>query len=161
LRQAERTQQEFSMNHHRLVLSVVSMGSLILLGACGMAPMASTSTTLTARLSGAGEVPAVTTDAAGVLEANLAPGSNVLTWKLSYSGLSGPATGAHFHGPAMAGQNAAVAVPIGAPLGSPITGSATLTPGQVADLTAGKWYVNLHTAANPNGEARGQVTMRP
>jgi hypothetical protein len=106
-------------------------------------------------------VPAVTTDAAGVLEANLAPGSNVLTWKLSYSGLSGPATGVHFHGPAMAGQNAAVAVPIGAPLGSPVTGSATLTPGQVADLTAGKWYVNLHTAANPNGEARGQVTVRP
>jgi hypothetical protein len=149
------------MNHHRLALSVVSMASLMMFGACGMSPMASTSTTLTARLSGAGEVPPVITDAAGVLEANLSPGSNVLTWKLSYSGLSGPATAAHFHGPAMAGQNAAVVVPIGAPLGSPITGSATLTPGQVADLNAGKWYVNVHTAANPTGEARGQVTLRP
>lgn len=28
-----------------------------------------------------------------------------------------------------------------------------------ADLMAGKWYVNLHTAANPNGEVRGQVAV--
>jgi hypothetical protein len=149
------------MNHHRLVLGLVSMGSLMFFAACGMAPMASTPTALTARLSGASEVPAVQTDAAGVVEANLSPGSNVLTWKITFTGLSGAATGAHFHGPAMAGQNAAVVVPIGAPLESPISGSATLTPGQAADLTAGKWYVNLHTAANPNGEARGQVTVRP
>jgi hypothetical protein len=40
---------------------------------------------------------------------------------------------------------------------SPIKGSATLTPAQVADLMAGKWYVNLHTAASPGGEVRGQV----
>lgn len=149
------------MNHHRLALGLVSMGSLMVIGACAMAPLASTSITLTGRLLGASEVPAVLTDAAGEVEANLSSGSNVLTWKITYSGLSGPATGAHFHGPAMAGQNTAVVVPIGARVMSPITGSAMLTPGQAADLTAGKWYVNLHTAANPNGEARGQVTVHP
>jgi hypothetical protein len=156
------------MDHLHQALAAVSMGSLLVLGACGMAPMApmapmpamaATSTALTARLSGASEVPAVMTDATGKFEASLAAGSNLLTWKITYAGLSGPVTGAHFHGPAMAGQNAAVVVPIGAPLASPITGSATLTPSQAADLSAGKWYVNLHTAANQGGEARGQVSV--
>jgi hypothetical protein len=67
------------MNHLRLVLSVVSMGSLMFFGGCGMAPMASTSTMLTARLSGATEVPAVMTDASGFVEASLLLGTNVLT----------------------------------------------------------------------------------
>jgi len=33
-----------------------------------------------------------------------------------------------------------------------------VTPEQLADLLAGKWYVNLHTANFPAGEVRGQVT---
>ncbi len=41
---------------------------------------------------------------------------------------------------------------------SPAEGSATLTDAQAADLVAGKYYVNIHTAANPGGEIRGQVT---
>jgi hypothetical protein len=81
-----------------------------------------------------------------------------LTWKLTYSGLSGPATAAHFHGPAEAGKNAGVKVPIPNATSSPAEGSATLTDEQAADLTAGKYYVNVHTAANPGGEIRGQVT---
>jgi hypothetical protein len=153
------------MNYRRLaqrhMLSCISLGSLLFFGACGVAPMASTPTILTARLSGASEVPALMTDAVGMVEAKLSTGTNVLTWKIAYSGLSGAATAAHFHGPAVPGQNAAVVVPIGAPLTSPIIGSATLTPAQAADLTSGKWYVNLHTASNPNGEIRGQVTVSP
>jgi hypothetical protein len=39
-----------------------------------------------------------------------------------------------------------------------VGGEATLTPEQVADLLAGKWYANIHTQANPGGEIRGQVT---
>ncbi len=135
------------------------MASLLGLGACSMAPMASTSTALTARLEGASEVPMVTIGATGMLEATMTPGSNVVPWKLTYAGLSGPAMAAHFHGPAVAGQNAGVVVPITGPLASPVTGSATLSPGQVADLTAGKWYVNVHAAANPGGEIRGQVSV--
>ena len=149
------------MNRFSQALRVVSMGSLLVFGACSMMPMAPTSSAMTARLSGASEVPAVMTDATGRVEASLTAGTNLLTWRVTYSGLSGPVTGAHFHGPAMAGQNAGVVVPISAPLTSPITGSATLTPSQAADLTAGKWYVNLHTAANPNGEIRGQVGVAP
>jgi hypothetical protein len=81
-----------------------------------------------------------------------------LTWKLTYSGLSGPPTAAHFHGPADPSKNAAVAVAIPNPSSSPVEGSATLTDAQVADLMAGQYYINVHTAANPGGEIRGQVT---
>ena len=87
----------------------------------------------------------------------MTPTSKKLTWKGSYTGLTGPATAAHFHGPAETGKNAGVAVPI-APATSPLEGSATLTDAQAADLMAGKWYVNVHTAANKGGEIRGQLT---
>jgi hypothetical protein len=82
-----------------------------------------------------------------------------LTWKVTFSGLTGPATAAHFHGPAEPGKNAGVAVPI-AGTASPLEGSATLTDAQAADLTGGKWYVNVHTATNKGGEIRGQVVKK-
>jgi len=110
-----------------------------------------------ATLNGASEVPANTTAGSGTADIDFDPASKKLTWKLNYSGLTGPATAAHFHGPAEPGKNAGVAVPI-APATSPTEGSATLTDAQAADLVAGKYYVNVHTAANPGGEIRGQVT---
>jgi hypothetical protein len=81
-----------------------------------------------------------------------------LSWTVNYSGLSGPATAAHIHGPAEPGKNASPAVPFQNAGVNPITGSATLTDAQVADLNDGKYYVNIHTAANPGGEIRGQIT---
>jgi hypothetical protein len=70
--------------------------------------------------------------------------------------LSGPVVGAHLHGPGEAGKNAGIALPFKT-VQSPIEGTATLTENQVADLLAGKWHANLHTAANPGGELRGQM----
>lgn len=85
-------------------------------------------------------------------------GTRALTWKVYYTGLSGSATAAHIHGPADTTANAGVVIPLaqGAP-SSPMTGSATLSPQQADDMMAGKWYVNVHTQANPGGEIRGQV----
>jgi hypothetical protein len=84
--------------------------------------------------------------------------SKQVTWRITYSGLSGPPTAAHFHGPAQPGANAGVAVPIPNPATSPVQGSATLNDAQAADLLAGRYYINIHTATNPAGEVRGQVT---
>jgi hypothetical protein len=111
-----------------------------------------------ADLTGAQEVPPITTQGKGAAEVNFDPASKKLSWTVTYSGLSGPATAAHFHGPAETGKNAGVAVPIPNQAKSPVTGSATLTDAQAADLQAGRYYVNIHTAANPSGEIRGQVT---
>ena len=110
-----------------------------------------------ATLDGKTQVPPNASAATGSADIDYDPASKKLSWKVTYSGLSGPATAAHFHGPAEAGKNAGVAVPIANPASSPVEGSATLTDAQAADLTAGKYYVNIHTAANPGGEIRGQV----
>jgi hypothetical protein len=111
-----------------------------------------------ATLDGKTEVPPTTSTGTGTADINYDPATKKLTWKLTYQGLSGPATAAHFHGPAEAGKNAGVAVAIPNATSSPAEGSATLTDAQAADLEAGKYYVNVHTAANPGGEIRGQVT---
>ena len=111
---------------------------------------------LKAALSGASEVPPNQTAGTGTVTATFDTTTKQLSWKGDYSGLSGPATAAHFHGPADAGKNAGVAIPI-TPNTSPFTGSATLTDSQASDLLAGRWYVNIHTAANPGGEVRGQL----
>jgi hypothetical protein len=111
-----------------------------------------------ATLSGSQEVPPTQSAGKGDAAITFDSASKKLSWTVNYSGLSGPATAAHFHGPAEPGKNAGVAVPIPNQGKSPVTGSATLTDALAADLTAGKYYVNIHTAANPGGEIRGQVT---
>ena len=111
----------------------------------------------TAKLDGASETPGKSTAGKGSADVTLDTQSRMLDWKVSYSGLSGPATMAHFHGPAAPGVAAGVAVPLAAPLASPINGMATLTDGQIGDLRAGLWYINIHTAQNPGGEIRGQL----
>ena len=111
-----------------------------------------------ADLTGAAQVPPNNSKGTGTLAGDLRPASKKLTYTVTYKDLSGPATAAHFHGPADAGANAGVVVPAAAPLTSPIKGEATLTDAQAADLAAGRWYFNVHTAANQPGEIRGQVT---
>ena len=111
-----------------------------------------------ATMSGAQEVPPKQTAGSGEALATLDTAKKELTYTVTFNGLSGPATAAHFHGPAAAGANAGVAVAIGGkgPT-SPVHGTATLTDAQIKDLQAGNWYVNVHTAANAGGEIRGQV----
>jgi len=107
-------------------------------------------------LSGASEVPPNSTSGTGTVQADLDTTSRTFTYTVTYSGLSGPATAAHFHGPAAPGSNAPPIIAI-KDLASPIKGSAVLTADQVAELQAGKWYFNVHTKAHPGGEIRGQL----
>jgi CHRD domain len=111
----------------------------------------------TAKLDGAHETPP--NDSAGTGEAQIAfdTDSKTLIWSVTYRGLSGPATMAHFHGPAPVGKAAPVVINFPPPVDSPIHGSAVLTQGQIDQLMNGLWYVNVHTALHPPGEIRGQV----
>ena len=134
--------------------------TVVALSGCGMMSPSSNMTAFSTQLRGANEVPPNTSPASGTVDAVLNKDTNQLRWKVNYTGLSGPATAAHFHGPASIGANAGVALPWTGSVTSPMDGSATLTPAQAADLLAGKWYANIHTAANPAGEIRGQMTVR-
>jgi len=111
---------------------------------------------LKADLKGSNEVPPNNSPATGKAEATLDSETRNLTYTITFADLTGPALGAHFHGPVEAGKNAGIVLPFKT-VQSPIQGSATLTENQAADLLAGKWYANVHTAANPGGELRGQM----
>lgn len=109
-----------------------------------------------AALSGTQQVPPVAVQGRGLLDAKYDTATKTLSWDGTYTGLTGPATAAHFHGPADVGANAGVLVPAPAPA-SPFKGQVTLTDAQAEALMAGKLYFNVHTAAHPGGEIRGQV----
>ena len=85
--------------------------------------------------------------------------TNLLSWNVTFGGLSGAPIDAHFHGPAAPGVSAGITVPMTADLTSPSVGSATITEPQEADLLAGLWYINYHTAKCTGGEIRGQVEI--
>jgi CHRD domain-containing protein len=140
------------MSRTRTMLATLALGATV----AGAGPAFADK--MKATLDGKSEVPPNTSTASGVADIDFDAASKKLTWKLTYSGLSGPATAAHFHGPAETGKTAGVAVAIPNAGSSPAEGSATLTDAQAADLAAGRYYVNVHTAANPGGEIRGQVT---
>ena len=113
-----------------------------------------------ADLTGAQETPPTDSKGKGAADVAYDAASKTLTWTITYSGLTGPATAAHFHGPAKIGAKAPPVVPISGDLNSPIKGKATLTDQQAKDLQAGMWYFNLHTAKFPDGEIRGQLTTK-
>lgn len=111
-----------------------------------------------ARLSGRSEVPKTDSKGTGRLNATFDPQTKVFSYTLTFNELSGPATAAHIHGPATKTQTAGVLDPLGDknPT-SPITGTVTFTDDQAKMLRSRKLYVNVHTAADPGGEIRGQI----
>jgi len=121
-------------------------------------PVMAATVNFKADLKGSNEVPPNSSGGHGNVTATYDTESKKLTWKGSVSGLSGPATAAHFHGPAEPGKNAGVAIPIGGADKGSFEGSATLTDAQAKELLDGKWYVNVHTAEHKAGELRGQLT---
>lgn len=151
------------MQERRTMVYIGAAAALLTLGLAGCAnlknPFASPEVMLTAQLSGANQVPPNTKPGTGTAEVRFNRGTRDLRYTVRYSGLSGPATAAHIHGPAAATANAPVVILFDSPL-SPISGAARLSPAQAADLLAGRYYVNVHTAAHPGGEIRGQLVVR-
>jgi hypothetical protein len=105
-------------------------------------------------LSGANEVPPVTTSASG--GGTITVGDDgAVSGSVSTMGVAG--TAAHIH-EAAAGTNGPVIVPLTKDGDTYKVGAgAKLTAAQMASLKAGNLYVNVHSAANPGGEIRGQL----
>ncbi|MBJ9967497.1 CHRD domain-containing protein [Burkholderia seminalis] len=130
----------------------------LLAGVLAAGSAAAETVRLSASLQPSSEVPPTATKGSGKVDATYDTATHTLQWTVTYDHLTGPATAAHFHGPAPVGQNAGVQVPIPKDeLASPIKGSKELTDAQVTDLMGGKWYFNVHTKEHPAGEIRGQV----
>lgn len=128
--------------------------------------------TFQANLTGGQEVPPVTTPATGTATfiSSTSGGTTTIQYTVTVSGnLSGPVTAAHIHGPAGTGVNANPIVPLTVSNATgttgvlvsgsfTTTGNATINMQQLlTHMLAGNTYVNLHTAANPNGAIRGQI----
>jgi len=138
-----------------LGFGILALVLALALAACGGGPL-----TLKTTLSGANEVPAVTTSATGAATVVLNESAKTVTVTGTFTGLSGNATAAHVHGPAAKGVNAGIVfnlTPTSAASGTLSGTSPVLTDQQISDFKNKLWYVNVHTAANPNGEIRGQL----
>lgn len=142
----------------------MSLRTLLTVGmvcALGAGPALADTIEMSATLSGANEVPPVSTGGSGDAWVTVDTETKVMRWRVRVEGLSAPLSAAHFHGPSTTAQNGGIVVPI-ARKGdaSPYTGSATLDAEQLADLLDGRWYVNIHTPNHPPGEIRGQVVRK-
>ena len=148
-----------------LVILAASVSVFALPGA-----VAAQQQTCTASLSGAQEVPPVNTDASGSATVTISSDGSRLTYRVSYQGLSGAPSAAHIHFGAR-GENGPVILPL-AEGPSPFSGTLTRAnlervpdgpqtfAAAVREIRQGDMYVNVHTAANPGGEIRGQLACR-
>ncbi len=113
-----------------------------------------------ARLDGSQEVPPVATDAMGVASVKLNSSMDTLWYHVIYTGLSGPATGAHFHTGIKGTTGGVVLDATSDSTGNQFIGMFTgteLSQDLINQFIRGSIYFNIHTAANPDGEIRGQV----
>ncbi|MDB4884033.1 MAG: domain containing protein [Gemmatimonadetes bacterium] len=158
----------------RALFFPAALMAAILVGATAIACGSDSTTTPTpptfvATMTGAGENPPKAV--AGTGTATIVKTAAGYTYTITYSGVSGNLTGGHIHGPANSTTNAAVIVPFanatGAAGSGTLTGTftSTNTPTISNDsldvlMANGNAYVNLHTAANPGGEIRGQLSKQ-
>ena len=146
----------------RKLTSLLVAGALSALTLAALSGAAINATTWTAALSSGQEVPKQVVkdaNAHGLFKATVS--GTTLKWKLTYAGLTGPAAAAHIHLGAK-GKAGNVLVPLcgAAPVcKSGLGGSITMTAAMKSAIKSHLLYVNVHTAKNPAGEIRGQISV--
>jgi hypothetical protein len=143
------------------LLAVPAIFALVVAGSVSARSQATT-VRIAAAMNSADERPAPTGDVAnarGAFTATLTKtdAGASLTWTLTFSNLSGPATAAHIH-IAERGTPGPVVVPLCAPCTSGATGTANINATVLAAIQSDRAYVNVHTRQNPAGEIRDQVS---
>ena len=136
----------------RMTLALAPLLVLGVLAAC--APFATAPQMMEVDLTGANEVPPVTTDAFG--SANVTVAGTVMTIDGAFEGVE--VTAAHVHGPATTSENASPFFTLAVDnADTHFEGTFTMTAEQMEWFEDGLLYINLHSAANPSGEIRGQI----
>jgi len=153
---------------------------LLLFALLGAGPLDNGHRRLRAKLTGFSEVPSKSTTGKGTFRATFDPAAHSVTYTVTYSDLTGPATASHIHfGQEAVNGGIAVFFCDGAghpacPPGTSGTITGTFTAADVITVTgqginagdfdklieaiqAGKTYANVHTALFPGGEIRGQI----
>ena len=102
----------------------------------------------------ADETPPTDSKAKGSADVTVDTDAKKVMWTVKVDGLTGDAKAAHIHGPAAKGEKADPEIDMSKAM---MDGSAAITDAQIADIKAGKTYVNVHTAKFPGGEIRGQL----
>ena len=102
------------------------------------------------------ETPPTTSKGKGTADVTIDTTAKKVMWTVKVDGLTGAATAAHIHGPAAKGAKAPPEIDMSKTI---MDGSAPITDAQIADIKAGKTYVNVHTAKFPDGEIRGQLEV--
>ncbi len=134
------------------------------LALAGLAPGAPEKDTynLTANLKARFEVPkpkGVPTGATGLFTGKVVELDNDrgrLTWRLTFTKLSGRAAAAHIH-VGRSGKAGGVMVALCGPCRTGQRGTSNISHARLRTIRAGGAYVNVHTAKNVAGEVRGQV----
>lgn len=106
------------------------------------------------------EVPSTHSPAVGHGTATLNAAGTGVHLSFEFAGLAGSNTLSHVHGPAGRGETAPPIFDLstsGTASGGFTTGEIPITPTQLADLRAGRWYFNVHSSVFANGEIRGQL----
>jgi hypothetical protein len=138
----------------RTILALTGLACVAWVGSATAAPVS-----FKVPLSGAEQVPPVSTTGKGSADLTWDSSTRVVTWDITDSGLTGPVTMAHFHNGAE-GKNGPVVIWLtqkNTEATGAMKGDATLTPEQAQQFEAGDWYINVHTKDHPAGEIRGQV----
>lgn len=135
--------------------------ALLVCAVAGAFPACAEIIRFSARLTGAAEVPPLAGRGSGRADLVLDTDTKMLSWRVSYSGLTGPVTAAHFRTPAEPGSALTTTMDFKGPFATPIVSSTRLNDIEIGDLRAGLWSLNLMTAAHPKGEIGGDLESQP
>lgn len=158
------------------VLSIICLFTLIVLNSCEPRAELKRTTNFEKQgiiLSGAQETPAVPSTAIGTMNVFYSKNTRTLTYSVQWSGLTGAVTAMHIHGVAPTGYPSGVVQNISTSAITRCAASSTTACGSYSgsfhadgvvvkenDLLNGAYYVNIHTAAYPGGEIRGQIIFQ-
>lgn len=143
----------------RMIKAGSLIAGLVLLAACAAALQTEFSADLTPEAE-THDVALNGAEPTGEATATLDEEAATLVVEGSFTGLTGPATAAHIHGPAT--DTEAAGVVFGLDVDAAVDGSVSgtwddMTDDEIQNLRDGLYYVNVHTAANGQGEIRGQL----